>query len=70
MKKKILAVFVLLLVVVIAGCNGSEEQDRVETEPLTFSKDAFNISLLDTSENFVNINPEGKTIYAYFTGVG
>ncbi|OIJ19593.1 hypothetical protein BKP45_10985 [Anaerobacillus alkalidiazotrophicus] len=68
MKKKILAAFFLLLVVVIAGCNGGD--DTQETETVTFSKEAFDISLLDNTENFVNISPEGKTIYAYFTGVG
>jgi peroxiredoxin len=68
MKQKLLATVLLLFIFVIAACGSDDGQGT--SIDRTYDEADFNISLPDTSENMVNISPDGKTIYAYFTGIG
>lgn len=68
MKQKLLSFVLLAFILVIAAC-GSDDGDSGSIE-LTYNEADFNISLPDINGNMVNIIPDGKTIYAYFTGVG
>ncbi|OIJ11589.1 hypothetical protein BKP35_11640 [Anaerobacillus arseniciselenatis] len=64
MKQKLLAVVLLALIVFIAACGSDDGAANIEF----YDTGDFNIELLDTEGNTVNISPDGKTIYAYFTG--
>lgn len=71
MSKKILAILLLILVLAVAGCGGSDEGSKDEngSGTLTYGDDLFNFSLYDTSGNLVSVMPDEKTMFVYFTGV-
>ena len=73
--RKIMTVLLLLLVMALVGCGSEEESKQAEPQTqnegtFTFEEADFNMELVDTEGNLINIAPAGKTIYAYFTGKG
>jgi hypothetical protein len=71
MKKKLIATIFFMFIVVMVGCNSDGEKPETSNgnESVTYDVAAFDISLPDISGNLVSVSPDGKTIYAYFTGV-
>jgi peroxiredoxin len=66
--RKVLAVTFLVLVMALVGCGNDEE--IVSIEGLEYNQADFDLALPDMDGNLVTVIPNGKTIYAYFTGVG
>jgi peroxiredoxin len=71
MKQKLIATILFMFIVVMGGCSSNDEKPETSNgnESLTYDLAAFDISLRDTSGNLISVSPDGKTIYAYFTGV-
>lgn len=72
MRKRLVTTILFIFIVALTACSsdGGDKENSNENDSLAYDKAAFEISLPDTSENLVNVSPDGKTIYAYFTGVG
>ncbi|MFA9560574.1 hypothetical protein ACERII_25055 [Evansella sp. AB-rgal1] len=64
MKRILSFVLFIILFSVIIGCSSDSG------ESTSYQQEDFNISLLNTAGETINISPAGKTLYAYFTGVG
>jgi hypothetical protein len=69
--RKILAITFLVLIIALAGCGAEEDKKEViSKEDMQYNQADFDLALPDIEGNMVTITPNGKTIYAYFTGVG
>lgn len=71
MKKRLITVIMFIFIVALVGC--SSDGDKLESgnnkADIPYDEATFDISLSDISGNIVNVSPDGKTIYAYFTGI-
>lgn len=71
MKQKLIILILFIFILALAACSsdGGKQENDNGNDSLTYDKAEFEISLPDTSGNLVNVSPDGKTMYAYFTGV-
>ncbi|MDG5786220.1 hypothetical protein QA612_01870 [Evansella sp. AB-P1] len=66
MKKLLLSFLLITLSIIIIGCSNGNNDTTYEA----YNDEDFNISLININGENVNISPDQKTIYAYFTGIG
>lgn len=73
MKKKLVTMILFIFIVALSACSSDgenqENNNEIENASISFAEANFDISLPNTSGDLVNLSPDGKTIYAYFTGV-
>ncbi|RXJ02030.1 hypothetical protein DS745_08020 [Anaerobacillus alkaliphilus] len=69
--RKIFAIALLASFISLVGCATDEEQPQVNGNgAITFNQADFDMEMPNLAGSYVNVTPEGKTIYAYFTGIG
>ncbi|WNF36206.1 hypothetical protein RJD24_17410 [Bacillaceae bacterium IKA-2] len=69
MKKRLIFVILFISIVALVACSSDGGKESNGSERLAYTASEFEISLPDNSGNLVNVSPDGKTIYAYFTGI-
>ena len=69
--RKILAVTFLVFLMSLVGWGSEEDKKEVVLDGGSqYNQANFDLALLDTNGNVQTITPDGKIIYAYFTGIG
>ncbi len=69
--RKLLMIALLASFLAIVGCGTDDaQQQATEDGTITFNQADFDIELPNTAGSVINVTPDGKTIYAYFTGIG